>query len=620
MPKNRKVTTASPSSSPSNSLVHDLGRLYRHLNHRHRLQFGMLIVLMVVSSLAQMLSVAAIFPFLSALGNAQGLLQDPRFQPLFRLLQINTTQRLVLILAIGFIAILLIANGLALLTLNVRNKLAGRMAASISSRAYYATVHQPFKFYSRQNSSGLIQTLVSDMDQIGFGLLMPAFEVLSNAILAPFLIFTLVLISWQIAIGASLILGISYILIFKARQQVLKSNSKLMTQASQAKVQIIQESAGGIRELLLDHSQPFFHQIYCHNENRLRGIFASNAIIAQSPYLIIEMIALSSIAILALSLGRGGDFSQAVPVLGSLSLGAKRLLPALQALFASLASIQGVRESLSRVLTTLDLPIDPLTEERLPEPVGLERELELSGVWFRYGEDSDWVLQDLNLAIAARSRVAFVGSTGSGKSTTSDLILGLLSPQKGKILVDGVPLQGQRLLHWQAAVAHVPQQIYLRDSTLAANIAFGVLEQEIDFAQVQKAAKLAQIHEFIEGLPAGYETYVGERGVRLSGGQRQRIGIARALYKNASVIVFDEATSALDNATEREVMAAIEGLGGQFTVILIAHRLSTVERCDLVIELDHGRVVGQGRYDELLASSKSFQRMSGVSSTKDDMP
>jgi ATP-binding cassette subfamily B protein len=561
-----------------------------------------------------MVSVAAIFPFLSALGNTQQFLQEPRLRPLLGVLHIDTAQRLVLALAIGFIATQVFGNGLALLVLHVRYKLAGRVAAAISSQAYYASLHQSFSFYSRQHSSALIQTLIGDTDQVCFGLLMPGFDLISNAILTPFLIFTLVLISWQIAIGSALILGISYFLIFRSRQQLLKLNGQLMTNSNQAKVQVIQESIGGIRELLLDHSQPFFHQLYNERENTLRYAFATNMIIANSPTPIIETIVLSSIAILALSLGRGGDFSQVVPVLGSLSLGAKRLLPALQSVFGNLANVQGAQASLSRLLLSLDRPIDPLMQQPLPPPVGVDRELRLSEVWFRYDEGGDWVLRGLDLTIAAKTTVAFVGSTGSGKSTTADLILGLLSPQRGQVLVDGVPLQGQRLMQWQAAIAHVPQQIYLRDGSLASNIAFGLPEEEIDFLQVRKAAKLAQIHEFIEGLPAGYETYVGEQGVRLSGGQRQRIGIARALYKNASIIVFDEATSALDNATEREVMAAIEGLGGQFTIILIAHRLSTVERCDLVIELDQGRVVGQGRYDELLATSRSFQRMSGMAS------
>ena len=358
------------------------------------------------------------------------------------------------------------------------------------------------------------------------------------------------------------------------------------------------------------NSQNFFDRTYRQTEMALRKSRATNAIIAQSPTYIIEPLALSAIAMLALGLGKEDDFSQVVPVLGSLALGAKRLLPTLQHLFSALATIQGARASLGRILVALQRPVDPLLTVSA-EPLGLERELRLDQIWFRYGEETDWVLQELSLTIAAKTTVAFVGSSGSGKSTTADLILGLLQPEQGTIWVDDVPLEGKRLRQWQQAIAHVPQQIFLSDGTLAENIAFGIPEKQIDFKQVRKAAQLAQLEDFILGLPAGYETYVGERGIRLSGGQRQRIGIARALYKNASVIVFDEATSALDNTTEREVMAAVNALSHQFTIILIAHRLSTVEQCDLVVELSHGRVKTQGTYRELMCRSDSFQRMAG---------
>ena len=603
----------SKSNNPSPSLVADLRRLYHHLSRRRRWQLAALLALLVVTALAEMVSVGAIFPFLSALGNAQQLLDAPRWQPLLGLLQISTPQQLVWAMALGFIGAVGVSNGLRLLTMRSQNRLAAAIGADISSQVYHTILYQPYSFHVRQNSSDLIQIVTSDTSQVTSIILLPLSTFFANLLLALALIATLLAINWAMAVGSALILGVAYTLIFRSRDRQLHRNSWVMSLAGQQKVKIVQEGLGGIQDVLLNHSQDFFDQAYARYERQLNQANVTNTIIAASPGYIIEFIAMASIALLALGLGRGGgDFSQAVPVLGSLALGARRLVPTVQGLFSSLAGIQGSRASLSRVLVALERPIDPLMQSAVPQPLGLGRELRLEGVWFRYSQDSDWVLRDLDLTIAAKTTVAFVGSTGSGKSTTADLILGLLPPEQGQLLVDGVPLTGERLRRWQGAVAHVPQQIYLSDSSLAANIAFGIPEEAIDMAQVRRAAKLAQIEGFIEGLPAGYETYVGERGVRLSGGQRQRIGIARALYKNASVIVFDEATSALDNATEREVMAAIESLGGQFTIILIAHRLSTVERCDLVVELDRGRVVAQGSYGELMARSASFQRMAGI--------
>jgi ATP-binding cassette subfamily B protein len=284
----------------------------------------------------------------------------------------------------------------------------------------------------------------------------------------------------------------------------------------------------------------------------------------------------------------------------------------MQQVYYSWANISGSQASLADIIALLDQPLPVELLQPATAPLLIQDAIRLDAVRFRYTEEGPWVLDGLDLLIAKGARVGFVGSTGSGKSTTLDLLMGLLMPTEGKLLVDDQPVSGNRIRAWQRSIAHVPQTIYLADSTLAENIAFGVPPDKIDLDRVQWAARQAHIADFIESSSEGYQAYVGERGVRLSGGQCQRIGIARALYKQASVLVFDEATSALDNATEQSVMDAIGGLNSDLTILLVAHRLTTVRHCDIIVELEHGRVVAQGTYEQLLESSASFRRMARV--------
>ena len=595
----------------SSSLFDDIRQLLTFVSRRRRRQLAALLGLMMVSSLSEMASLGAVFPFLGALSSPDQVLNAPQWQGILSVFNINSQQQLVYWLAIAFIAAALIANGLRLLTINAKVRLSAAMGSDLSTQIYQKTLQQPYSFHVRHNSSDLMETITADTKRLTSSVLTPLLTILTDALLTVSLVGALILIDGRIAIAAAVILGGTYALIYRTRQKLLKRNSKIIAKAGQHRIKAVQEGLGGIRDVLIANNQGYFCQTFEQAENSLKRSEAKNALIAQTPKFIMEAIAMIAIALLALAMGRDGDFSQAVPVLGSLALGAKRLLPALQEMFSSLAKIQGSRASLDRALLALNRPVDPLLLLPNPiEPLPLTRDLRLEHVWFRYGEDGDWILRDLNLAIAAKTTVAFVGSTGSGKSTTADLIMGLLQPQKGTLLADGQPLQGEHLRRWQQGIAHVPQSIFLMDATIAENIAFGVPPKLIDFKRVRRAAKLAQIDDYISQLPAGYDSYVGERGIRLSGGQRQRIGIARALYRDASVIVFDEATSALDNATEREVMAAIEGLSGEFTIIMIAHRLSTVERCDSIVELSQGKVKAKGTYEELFADLERFNTSS----------
>jgi ATP-binding cassette, subfamily B, bacterial PglK len=323
-----------------------------------------------------------------------------------------------------------------------------------------------------------------------------------------------------------------------------------------------------------------------------------------------EAIGMVLIAGMAYGLSRQtGGIGTALPVLGALALGAQRLLPALQQIYLGWAVITGNQNSLADTIDLLDQPLPSEINEPEPNTLEFKDSIHCDSVRFRYLTDGPWILDGLTLTIAKGTRTGFVGSTGSGKTTTMDLLMGLLDPTEGQILVDGFPITGDRRRSWQRAIAHVPQSIFLADITIAENIAFGFPREEIDMERVREAASQAQIAKFIESQRKGYNELVGEHGVRLSGGQRQRIGIARALYKKSEVLVFDEATSSLDNATEDAVMESIDILNRDLTIIIIAHRLTTVQRCDQIIELAHGKVVAQGPYEQLLKSSPSFRKM-----------
>jgi ABC-type multidrug transport system fused ATPase/permease subunit len=593
----------------SNNLIQELRQLLSYLDNRRRSQLALLIILMLLSSLSEVVSLGAVIPFLGALSNTSSLLDNPTLKPILAFFNIQSSYHLVIALSVIFIVAVIFTSVIRILTINIQTHLAAIISSDLSCQIYNKTLLQPYEFHLMQNSSELINSVTTDTRQLTNAILIPLISAVSTSFISVALILALFLINTFAAFFVVFVLGGIFVLLYFLRRKLLAQNSQVLVANTQKQIRVVQESLGGIRDVLLGGTHRFFQTAYRNSDRPFRHALASNTTLSLTPRYIVEGAAMVAMALLTLSLGKDGDFSLAVPVLGSLALGANRLLPALQQTFSSLVKIQGARSSLRRLLAGLQLGVDPLSNWQPEEGLVLEKALVFENVWFRYSEQTSWVIKNLNLTINAKTTVGFVGSTGSGKSTTADLILGLLKPKKGIIWVDGKPLEGERQRQWQGSLAHVPQHIFLSDATITENIAFGMPLSQIDLARVEKSAKLAQIDHFIQGLPDKYNTFVGERGVRLSGGQKQRIGIARALYGETSVIIFDEATSALDNSTERDVMESIVNLSHHFTVILIAHRLSTVAVCDRIFELNQGQLVCEGTYQELLEKSPTFRNM-----------
>ena len=585
--------TISEKFTPPAGLLASLRHLFKLLPSRQRRLVGWMLGLQIISAGSEVLSLGAVIPFLGALANAQQLMGQAAMQPWLKLLSIQTPQQLVVAMAVLFGSAFVISNALRLLTIRMQYCFSAEMGNVISAEVYRRTLYQPYSFHTQYSSSQIIALSTSDSANVSSSVIPAAFYFVTNLLVILAIGITLFALDPWIALGAVVLVVGTYGLIITKTREALHRNGRKISELNAQSVKAIQEGLGGIRDVLIDGTQPVFESAYRQANQAVLQAQGANNFIAMAPRFLVEPIAMIAIAALAVSMAYDSNQLQRIlPLLGALALGANRLLPALQQCFVSLAGMRGNQVSLNKVLEAMCWPINHEQLALSPQKLTLKSEMRFNDVWFSYPSDTPtWVLKGVSFSIKANTTVAFIGATGSGKSTTADLVLGLLQPQRGQITVDGLALTGEQLRAWQISIAHVPQQIYLSDATIAANIAFGVPSAQIDMARVQQAAKLAHIADFIEQRPQAYQEIVGERGVRLSGGQRQRIGIARALYKQASVIVFDEATSALDNTTEEEVMAAIEGLSHHLTIILIAHRLSTIQSADVIFECDSGHIM-----------------------------
>lgn len=608
-----KVSDVMEKKLSNTNLPNLLASLWNHVSRRRQRQFALLLALMLVSAFAQVVSLGAVVPFLAILVAPERVFNHPMAADVALAWGFTSADQLVVPLTVAFAAAALIAGAIQLLLLWASTRLAVVSGSELSIEVYRRTLYQPYRVHAGRNSSEVISGITNKVNGVVFGVSLPLLTLVSSTVLLIAIVLALLAIDPLVASVTAVCFGVSYALITWTSRRRLLSNSERIADEQTQVVKALQEGLGGIRDVLLDGTQPLYCNIYRQADHPLRRAQGNNVFIAGSPRPSMEALGIVLIAMLSYGLSQsGGGITTALPVLGAIALGAQRLLPALQQMYAAWASIAGNHASLADIIDLLDQPLPVEQLEPSPTPLIIQNSIRFDAVRFRYTSDGPWVLDGLNLTVPSGARVGFVGSTGSGKSTTLDLLMGLLEPTEGELLVDGQPISGNRIRAWQQTIAHVPQSIYLADTTLAENIAFGVPFEAIDLDRVQQAAREAQIADFIEGRPERYNAFVGEQGIRLSGGQRQRIGIARALYKEASVLVFDEATSALDNATEQLVMDTIDGLNRQLTVLLIAHRLTTVRRCDIIVELEHGRVVATGTYEQLLDRSPSFRKMARV--------
>ena len=583
------MTTSSESTISTRVLL--LG-IWGHLTKRRRIQLGALLVVMLASSGAEVFSLAAVLPFLAVLANPEQIWQMPVVQQIAPVLQITAADQLLRPVTLLFGIAAIAAATVRLVNVWLNGRVAAAVGSDLSCEAYKRTLYQPYGVHVARNSSGVITASQSQVSLL---------IVVLNALLATFtnglvllaLLWALLMIDARVALIAGGVFGVAYAVIVQTSKKQLEINSKRSVVYSQLSLQALQEGLGSIRDVLLDGSQPLYLDIYRQADRPLRQIIAKSNFIGAFPRYLMEAVGLCLIGGLAYGLtSRYDGIATALPLLGALALGAQRILPALQQTYTNWATINAYKGAVESVLSILKQPLPAGAYEAAATPLKFQSKITFENVYFTYSNETPLILNGLSFEIKKGERVGFIGPTGCGKSTTIDLLMGLLEPNSGEVLVDNIDINckhdPKNLLGWRAAIAHVPQSIYLADRSIAENIAFGVDPTQLDIKRVKEAARQAQIAEFIESSPQGYKTFVGERGIRLSGGQRQRIGIARALYKQASVLVFDEATSALDNVTEKALMVAIDNLSRDLTIVIIAHRLTTLQRCDKIIQLKDG--------------------------------
>lgn len=560
------------------------------MSKRNKWRLVFLSVAMALGSLIEVFSIGSIIPFLAILSNRGDLASSSVLIKYLPNSFLGDSDLTLLFFCLVF-GVLSILSGFFKIYISwINNKVAFSIGSELSVEIYNRTLYQPYITHISRNSSEIIAGITSKANGVIYTAVLPVLTMFNSLLLLIAIILGLAYIEPTLTIFALLIFSCFYFLVIKITRNILRADSVLISYESVNIQKLLQEGLGGIRDVLINNSQSFFCGLYKKSDASLRNAQARASFIGSTPKFILESLGMFCISIAAyfFSNAEGGKILSAVPLLGAFALGAQKMLPAAQQIYGSWVYIQSGTKSLDDVLALLKQKIPLSDPDILSEDLSFERSIVLSNISFRYDESLKWVISDLSFSIAKGERIGIIGPTGCGKSTLLDILMGLLIPASGSITVDGHPITTLNLNAWRNLIAHVPQYIYLSDASIAENIAFGFASGAINMDAVIRAAKLAQIHEVVEGLPEKYQSLVGERGVKLSGGQRQRIGLARALYRDSQVIIFDEATSALDDITEAAVMDSVMQLDREITIVIVAHRTSTLRECDSIIKFEAG--------------------------------
>jgi ATP-binding cassette, subfamily B, bacterial PglK len=583
-------------------------------DRKEKLQFAGVLAAALAAALFQALGVVSILPFVELVMTPEAVYENRVFAFLFTSFGFESVFSFTMAVGFVMLAILVVGNLVSAFSEWLKIRFVWQKGHRISVALLHRYLSLPYVYFLHAHSAELSKNIVFEVQQFTLRFLMPILQIVTRGIVALVIIALLFLVHPGIALGAALIFVCAYVIIFLFLRSTLRARGEERLLENTGRFTAAGEALSGIKDIKALGREGYFLERFSRHSVRFSGLQAWTGVATQLPRYFMEIVAFGGVvALILVLLNLRQEGSQIIPLIGFFAFAGYRLMPALQSAFQSASDIQFHRATLDKLLEDMQGEVEQFvlsSDAKLPDPLAFKDRIELKNVSFLYPYSEEPVLQDVNIEIPKGTVVGLAGPTGGGKTTLVDILIGLLLPSRGSLNVDGVVVEQKNVRNWQRNLGYVPQQIFLADDTITHNIAFGLPDDKIDAARIEQVCKIAKLHDFItEELPQGYGTMVGERGIRLSGGQRQRIGIARALYHDPEMLVLDEATSSLDGVTEKAVLEAVGDIAKFKTIVMVAHRISTMRNCDVVYIIDKGRIAAHGSYANLLEGNAQFRAM-----------